>query len=111
MESLISKIHSPFGHEHNLGRAALLGSLNIKAAHRRRPTDIVTKFLGSPLSEIRTLCDHYPRISEFIPLQRRHVQEHRNNSNAFPNTTLKRHECRAPFTRFMEDLHPQLRTR
>lgn len=46
MESLISKIHSPFGHEHNLGRAALLGSLNIKAAHRRRPTDIVTKFLG-----------------------------------------------------------------
>ena len=45
---------------------------------------------------------HEPRNAEFIPPQRRHVQEHWNNSNAFANTTLNRHECRAPFARFME---------
>ena len=38
-----------------------------------------------------------PRIAEFIPPQRRHVQEHRKNSNTFATITLKRHECRAPF--------------
>ena len=36
------------------------------------------------------------RNAEFIPPQGRHVQEHRNNSNAFANVTLKRHKCRAP---------------
>ena len=73
----------------------------IKAARQRRPTKVATRFLGNPFSEIRTLCDHYPRIAEFIPLQGRHVQKHRNNSNAFANTTLKRHECRAPLAKFL----------
>ena len=57
--------------------------------------------MESSCSRFRTLCAHEPRIAEFIPPQRRRVQEHRNNSNAFANVTLKRHECRAPFARFI----------
>ena len=59
--------------------------------------------MGCPFSKFHTLCNHEPRTAEFIPPQRRHVQEHRNRSNAFANTTLKRHECRAPFARFMSN--------
>ena len=43
-----------------------------------------------------------PRNAEFIPPQHRSIQEHRNNLNAFNKVTLKRHECRTPFTRFKE---------
>ena len=57
-----------------------------------------------------TLCAHEPRIAEFIPPQRRHCQENRNNSNAFANITLKRHECRAPSTRFMSSPLLKFRT-
>ena len=61
------------------------------------PRHHVCGFMGSPYSRFRALCAHYPRIVEFIPPQRRQIQEYRNNSNAFANIILKRHECRAPF--------------
>ena len=85
-----------------LGRVVLPHSLDIKTAQQRRPTSAVDRFMRSSLSKFRTIWDHGPRIAEFIPLQRRDVQEHRNNSNAFENTTLKRHECHAPFAKFMQ---------
>ena len=62
-------------------------------------------FTGSSQSIFHTLCAPFPWIAEFIPPQRRHIQEHRNNSNAFANTTLKRHECGAPFARFRGSCH------
>ena len=49
------------------------------------------------------------RKAEFIPPQGWHVQEHPNNSNAFASITLKRHECRAPFARFVDSLHSKFR--
>ena len=66
---------------------------------------------GRFLSKFRTLCAHYPRTAGFIPPQRRHVPEHRNNSNAFAHTTLKRHECRAPLTRFKNSTGNGIRSR
>ena len=99
------KIHTPCDYEPLPGRAALLRSLQVKAARQRRPTSVVTRFMGSLLSKFYTPCDLEPRIAEFIPLQRRHVQEHRNNSNAFEEVTLKRHGCRDPLARYMGSLH------
>ena len=61
----------------------------------------ILRFMGSPLSKIHTLCAHYPRIAEFIPPQGQNIQEHRNNSNAFANSSPKRHECRAPLARLL----------
>ena len=59
----------------------------------------------SPNWKSHSPCAHEPRIAEFIPPQRRHLQEHGNNLNDFKNITLKRHECRAPFTRFLGSPH------
>ena len=84
------------------GRVVLPHSLNVKAAEQRRSTDIVRRYMYRPLSKIHKLCAHEPRNAELIPPQGPHIQEHRNNWNAFEEVTLKRHEYRAPFTRFME---------
>ena len=88
------------------GRAALLRSLNIRAAGHHRPTGLLEWFMVRSFgSRLRILCDPEPRIAEFIPPQCL------NNSNAFTNTTLKRHECRAPFARFMGSLLSKIHMR
>ena len=48
--------------------------------------------------------------AEFIPSQRRRVQEHRNNLNAYADVTLKRHKCRAPLERFICNLQSRFHT-
>ena len=80
-------------------RAVQLRSPDIKDAQHRRPTDVRIRFKGSLRLRFRTPCVYERRIAEFIPPQGRHVPEHRSNSNAFENSTLKRHECRAPLGR------------
>ena len=60
--------------------------------------------------KIHTPCALESRIEEFIPPQRRHVQEHRNNLTTLAHITLKRHECRAPLARFMGCLHLKIHT-
>ena len=100
----LSKNNTSCAHESLPGRAVLPHSLNVKAAQQRRPTKVATRFMESLLSRLYTLRDREPRFAEFIPPQGRQVQKHRNNSNAFAHITLKRHECRAPFARFMSNL-------
>ena len=97
----LQSLDAPCAHEPLLGRAALLRSPNIEVEGYPSPTGLLERSIGRSLSNCCTLCDAEPRIADFIPLQLQHVQEHRNNSNAFANTTLKRHECRAPLARFM----------
>ena len=78
MDSSLSKnYHTLCDHEPLPGRAVLLRSSNIKAAQQHRPTDIVTRFMGSETIQSLDVLD---------------------------KLTFKWHECRAPFARFTNSL-------